>query len=686
MRGRLPALDRFRLLAAVLVIAVHTSPLTTYTVLGDFCLTRVLGRTAVPFFLMVSGYFLDQKGWRTVRAFWKKTAVLYGVCILLYLPLNLYAGQLDGDFFRRLVTDGTFYHLWYFPGLLLGIPIAWRLRRLGLRLALPLAGLLYLVGLGGDSYYGLAAQIPALETVYSAIFQVFFYTRNGLFYVPLFLLLGTAGRRFSRRATLAGFLLSLAAMSGEALWLHSLGVQRHDSMYLFLPLAMLFLFSALLGADRGEDRRCRRLSALVYVLHPWCIVLVRFGAELLGAEELLVANSLGHFCAVLALSFALSAAVLAVAPRWLPPAARAWREVDLEALAHNAGVLQRALAPGQKLMAVVKADAYGHGAVRVCRRLWRSGVRAFAVACLAEGIALRRSGVRGTILILGYTRPEDAPLLARWRLTQTVADADHGRALDAQGVRLRVHLALDTGMHRLGIPAGDRAAIAAMYRLPQLRITGTFSHLCVADSLTAADTAYTQRQLAAFYETVAWMRAAGYDPGAIHVQASYGIWNLPPQPCAYARAGIALYGVRSGEAPVQRALDLRPVLSLRARVASVRRLEPGEAAGYDLAFHAHRETRLAVVTIGYGDGLPRELPQRGGEVLLRGRRCPMVGNLCMDQLLVDVTELDTVAPGDVVTLIGRDGGQEIRAEAVAERCGTITNELLSRLGRRLELG
>ena len=134
-------------------------------------------------------------------------------------------------------------------------------------------------------------------------------------------------------------------------------------------------------------------------------------------------------------------------------------------------------------------------------------------------------------------------------------------------------------MHRLGIPVGDRADIAAMYRLSQLRITGTFSHLCVADSLTAADTAYTRRQLEAFYETVAWMRAAGYDPGSIHVQASYGIWNLPPQPgCAYARAGIALYGVRSDTAPVQRALDLRPVLSLRARVASVRRAGAGGGA------------------------------------------------------------------------------------------------------------
>lgn len=171
----------------------------------------------------------------------------------------------------------------------------------------------------------------------------------------------------------------------------------------------------------------------------------------------------------------------------------------------------------------------------------------------------------------------------------------------------------------------------------------------------------------------------------IHIQASYGIWNLPPQPCTHARAGIALYGVGSDKAPVQNRLELRPVLSLRARVASVRHLRPGEAAGYSRAFSPERETTLAIVTIGYGDGLPRELPQRGGEVLLRGRRCPMVGRMCMDQLLVDVTDLDTVAPGDVVTLLGRDGEQELRAEEVAQRCGTITNELLSQLGKRLPL-
>ena len=160
--------------------------------------------------------------------------------------------------------------------------------------------------------------------------------------------------------------------------------------------------------------------------------------------------------------------------------------------------------------------------------------------------------------------------------------------------------------------------------------------------------------------------------------------NLPPQPCGYARAGIALYGVYSDLSPTQRRLPLKPVLSLRARVASVRTLQPGQGAGYGLAFQARRETRLAVVTIGYADGLPRNLSQKGGRVLIRGAFCPMAGRMCMDQMLVDVTGLPEAAPGDVVTLIGRDGSNELRAEELAVRCGTITNELLSRLGARLE--
>ena len=412
---------------------------------------------------------------------------------------------------------------------------------------------------------------------------------------------------------------------------------------------------------------------------------MRGAAKLTGLEALLIQNSLAHFCAVAALTLCAALVLDALRPLRPAPGGRAWKELDLDALRHNARTLRSALSPGCTLMAVVKADGYGHGAVPVARCLRRDGVRAFGVACLAEGIALRKAGVLGTILILGYTPPREVPLLRRWHLTQTVADEAHGRALAAQGGLVRVHLALDTGMHRLGLPAGDRSAIARMYRLKNLRIDGVFSHLCVSDSLKKEDMDATLEQLTLFYDTLDWMRTQNLSPGRVHIQASYGVLNLPPQPCAWARAGIALYGVYSSLSPVQRRLDLKPVLSLRARVASVRTLRPGERAGYGLAFQARQETRLAVVTIGYADGLPRQLPQQGGRVLIRGTFCPMAGRMCMDQLLVDVTALPDVQAGDVVTLIGRDGAQELRAEELAARCGTITNELLSRLGRRLEL-
>ena len=683
MRTR-PALDRARLLAAVLVVCIHTGPLSSVSPGWDFWLTRVLARTAVPFFLMVTGYFLARGGWKDTGRFLKKTALTYLAAVALYLPLNLYGGGFGPlEWVKKLFLDGTLYHLWYFPAVLLGVLIARALSRLNPAAALAAAGGLYLIGLGGDSYWGLVSGLPGAAACYEAIFTLSSYTRNGLFYAPLFLLLGAAGHRWSKRASLAGAALSLAAMTGEGFLLRGLGWQRHDSMYLALPLCMVFLFSLLLRVNRGEDRRARRLSLLIYLLHPWVIVLDRGGAKALKLTELLVVNSLGHFCAVLALTLAAALALDALRPIRPSPAARAWRELDLDALRHNGSVLQSRLAPGCALMAVVKADGYGHGARAVARSLQRSGVRAFAAACLAEGIALRRAGVGGLILILGYTPPEEVPLLRRWRLTQAVVDEEHGAALNAVGKPVRVHLAIDTGMRRLGVPAEDTAALARLYGMKNLKTGGVFSHLCVSDEPGRSAKEHTQGQLTRFYRAVDWLRDQGYDPGDVHIQASGGILHLPPQPCAYARAGIALYGVGSGGAADAVEAGLRPVLSLRARVACVRQLRPGEAAGYGLAFRAERDTRLAVLSIGYADGLPRELAQNGGRVLLHGRSCPMAGRMCMDQLLVDVTGVPGVRAGDAATLIGRDGGLTIRAEEVARRCGTITNELLSRLGHRV---
>lgn len=686
-----PALDWFRLVAAALVVCIHTSPLTTYTPLGDFWLTRVLARVAVPFFLMVSGHFLARSGWRSLGKFLKKMLLVYVCAVALYLPLNWYSANLPpAQWPQALLIDGTFYHLWYFPATLLGALIARQLWRLGPGWGLAIAGMLYLVGLGGDSYYGLAARLPALKAMYGAIFSVSEYTRNGLFYAPLFLLLGAAAdrdrpARGGMAAWGAGFALSLGAMTAEGLWLRHLGVQRHDSMYLLLPVCMVCLFALLRSLNRGRSRRGADVSLLVYLIHPWCIVLVRGGARAVGLAGLLIENSLGHFAAVLALSFCAALVLAHLRPERGDPRGRAWREVDLEAVAHNARTLQQALPQECGLMAVIKADAYGHGAVAVARRLRRCGVGAFAVATLEEGVALRRHGIGGEILILGYTHPAQAGRIRRWRLTQTVVDAAHGEALAAQGVGLRVHLALDTGMHRLGIPAEDRRAIARMYQLPKLKITGVFSHLCVSDSLRPEDRDYTQRQLDRFYAALDWMAGQGLDPGETHIQASYGVWNLPAQNCAWARVGIALYGVASDSGPTLRHLDLRPALALRGRVASVRTLAAGEGAGYGLAFRPGEERQLAAVTIGYADGLPRDLARKGGEVLIAGRRCPVVGRVCMDQMLVDVTGVPDVRPGGIVTLIGRDGAEEIRAEELARRCGTITNELLSRLGGRLAL-
>lgn len=206
-----------------------------------------------------------------------------------------------------------------------------------------------------------------------------------------------------------------------------------------------------------------------------------------------------------------------------------------------------------------------------------------------------------------------------------VADAEHGWALAAQGEKVHGPPGAGYGDAPAGIPWQAKESIAALYRQKNLRIEGVCSHLCVSDETSAESAAYTDLQLERFYDTVRWMEGEGLPPGKLHIQASYGILNLPPQPWRLRPGGIALYGVLSRAGAVRHPLDLRPVLALRARVVSVRVLAPGETAGYGRAFRAERTTTLAVIAVGYGDGLPRALAAQEGEVLVRGRRCPMAG-------------------------------------------------------------
>lgn len=258
---------------------------------------------------------------------------------------------------------------------------------------------------------------------------------------------------------------------------------------------------------------------------------------------------------------------------------------------------------------------------------------------------------------------------------------------------LPVHIAVDTGMHRLGEPAEHVAQIREIFSLPGLRVTGLYSHLAAAGGTDTASRNFTREQINTFYRLAAQVAPTTDSPTPeafrshirLHLQASYGILRYPLPKVDCARPGIALYGLLSSAADTLAFADkLRPVLSLRARVAAIHRLSKGESAGYDMAYTATRPTAIATVTIGYADGLPRGLSEGRADVLLHGRRAPIIGRICMDQLLADVTSIPETRPGDIATLIGQDGQESISAADLADACGTITNELLSCLGPRLE--
>lgn len=329
-------LDRFRLAAALLVVAIHTSPLTCISAEADFLLTRILARVAVPFFLMVTGQFVlprilepGPRSGKRLRRYLTRTGVLYLACILLYLPLGIYAGHYKEltptKILRLLVWDGPFYHLWYFPACMLGMVLLWLLSRcLRVRAMAAVCGALYLLGLCGDSYYGLTAFLPPLRSLCDLGFQVWSHTRNGLFLAPLFLLMGAYmgnihGQNSHRRAHFqekflaAGLVLSLLGMTGEAFLLRSLEFQRHDSMYLLLVPVMYCLYGLLMRLELPTGPRLRHISTLVYVLHPAIIVAVRICARI-PRLQFLIDQSLIHYLAVSLLSLA-AAWLLASLPK-----------------------------------------------------------------------------------------------------------------------------------------------------------------------------------------------------------------------------------------------------------------------------------------------------------------------------------------------------------------------------------
>ncbi|MDE7230929.1 MAG: serine racemase VanT catalytic subunit [Oscillospiraceae bacterium] len=356
---------------------------------------------------------------------------------------------------------------------------------------------------------------------------------------------------------------------------------------------------------------------------------------------------------------------------------RAWAEIDLAALENNVRVLRSMLPEHTRLMPAVKANAYGHDEVLIARKLNALGIDSFCAACAEEGVRLRRGGVRGEILILGYTAPEEFYLLKKYKLSQTVVDQEYAKLLCGKG-KFRVHIGVDTGMHRLGIPWDNFDEIAELFLSGNLLIDGIFTHLAADDTAEGKDREFTEIQAARFRQVTGGLNSLGFYPKT-HLQSSLGVLNYPELAADYARTGLALYGCVDGE--IGKAL--LPVLSLKARVSSVRTVLRGESIGYGTGFVADRDMKIAALTIGYADGLPRALSDGIGAVLINGKRAPVVGKVCMDQAMVDVSGID-VSQGDTAVVIGVSSDEKITACEIARLCGTIPNEILVGIGERVK--
>jgi len=369
-------------------------------------------------------------------------------------------------------------------------------------------------------------------------------------------------------------------------------------------------------------------------------------------------------------------------------ALRCWAEVDLSAIRHNLSAIRSLLPRGCEVMGVVKANAYGHGLADVSRRLAREGVRRFLVANAAEAEALLRAVPRAWVLLAGPALPDEVEWAVRQpRLAFAISSEEELRAIARVANRARVlttaHLKVDTGMGRLGCRVDDAAALIARAATSRgVRVEGVFTHLANAE----ADPAECQLQFARLLAAREAIARRGFRASFLHLHNSAAVVNLPADPrLTHARPGIALYGYGEPRAAWRRALGrraLRLALAWKARVALVREVAKGSRISYGGTFRAPRRMRVGVLPFGYADGFSRRLSNLG-EVLVRGRRCRVLGRVTMDMTMVDLSRLPAVERGEEVVLIGRQGQEEITAREIADRIGTISYEVLCGIGARV---
>lgn len=364
---------------------------------------------------------------------------------------------------------------------------------------------------------------------------------------------------------------------------------------------------------------------------------------------------------------------------------RTWAEVDLEAIVNNHNLLRSLLPADVKVAAVVKADAYGHGAVAVALAL-RELVDYFAVATVEEAVELKMAGIGSVpVLVLGQVLASKYNSLAEYNIEAAVSNYDEAAAMSEFALRaeseISVHAAIDTGMSRIGFPCDDGGVrdIVSLTNLGGIRLAGIFSHYAAAD----CDMSYTRLQEARFAGMLHSLDNAGVHVPCRHICNSAGIL-FDGEKFDMVREGILLYGLSpSGNGELDpRLRTLRPAMSLRSHISNLRRLPAGTPVSYGCTFVTERESLIATVQAGYADGVPRALSNKG-DFLIRGRRAPIAGLVCMDQVMVDVTDIPGVSVGDTVTIFGGDGGEFISADEIAALSGTISYEIICGISKRV---
>jgi len=357
--------------------------------------------------------------------------------------------------------------------------------------------------------------------------------------------------------------------------------------------------------------------------------------------------------------------------------------IDLDALRWNFRQARKKVAPGVKILSVVKANAYGHGAPEVARLLAQEGSDAFGVATVEEGAELRKTGISSPVVILPGVYPEQLEEIRENRLTPAICEPMMLRELEntvrKRGVSLSFHLKVDTGMGRIGFPASEIDSwLPELQNLKALRFEGLFSHFSQAENVEGN---YTLKQLEIFHRVVERVRGAGHRPSLIHLANSASVITLPDAHFSLVRPGLMLYGVYPGPEMIHQ-ISLKPVLSWKTRIFQLKKLPKGSSVSYGRTFVTKRESLIATLPVGYADGYPRLLSNCGA-VLVGGKRAPIVGRVCMDLTMVDVTDIEKIKQGDEVVLLGKQERESISADEMAGWAETISYEIFTSISARV---